>query len=114
MRGLKNQYGRWITLAATLGLVDVAHALRMMSPASVIAQNARQGTKLCIAAGNGQYMAVEPADTRRVNANRRTCGPAGPFVWSRLRRISTRFSIRRVEPISRANQMAVSKVIEPI
>ena len=78
-RGLKNQYVAWMALVATLGLVDVAHALRMMSPASVIAQNARQGTKLCIAAGNGQYMAVEPADTRRVNANRRTCGPAETF-----------------------------------
>ena len=51
----------------------------MMSPASVIAQNARRCSKLCIAAGNGQYMAVEPADTRRVNANRRTCGPAETF-----------------------------------
>ena len=66
-----------VTLFATLG--SAALALRMMSPASVIENLAKNNAEICIQAGNGQFLSVNPTDTRYVLANQNVCGTGEIF-----------------------------------
>ena len=68
-----------LSVALLVGMAPKAEALKMMSPERVIEALAKNKGEICIQAGNGQFLSVSAADTRRVYATQKTCGTAETF-----------------------------------